>query len=188
MADNRVEALKATVAALDEANVPDELREVAFTAILSSYLGTTPPKPPDAFTPDDSEGGSDDDSALGKIAALLKADVSAIERVFDVDEDGVHILASRTTLASSKQEAQRQITYLVAAAERASGSEWTESKSVRAACDDRGVLDGNFSASVEALRGEGVRINGTGQAKKFKLNNVGVEKATEIVKEITGSS
>ncbi len=189
MADSEVEALKAALAVLDEADVPEDLREVAFNRLLDQYLGA--PRP---------QGGGGDTripvppistnqgSAIGKIATKLDIDQAVIEQVFDEDEDGVHLNISRFRLDNQKKTAAQEVARLVAAGRQASEQEeWTSLAVIGEVADSLDVKDSNFSKHMTAMKGDGLRIRGTGGQREAKVNAVGFEAASSIVRRVTES-
>ena len=88
------------------------------------------------------------------------------------------------------KEATSEVAYLVAAARQAAGlDERTASNTIKEMCDHLGVLSaGNFAATIDSLKGQGLTVTGTGSKKQLKLNGAGFEKAAEIVTRINGAS
>jgi len=92
------------------------------------------------------------------------------------------------SLSSKKQQAMREVAYLVAAGRQAIGlEEFTGWKTIRDTCENRGVLDSsNFGLAMGKLDGEGLRIKGKGAARELKINAAGYEKAGEIIIRMAG--
>jgi hypothetical protein len=97
-----VEALEAAVAAVKAAKVPKDLRVAAFNAAFygseAASAGaagpSTPPPPPPPPSGEQSNG-------VEKIAAKLELDGEVVGRVYDVDEDGVHLTVKPNSLSST---------------------------------------------------------------------------------------
>jgi hypothetical protein len=115
--EHLVEALRGAVQALSEAKVPDDLREIAFAKALDHLLGNAAPgrrvegsgEHPGAGGDDGSGGKSVDlGNPLGKIAAKFHVDVQTVERFFEVDDDGVHLLMPTRSLSSKKQQSMQR--------------------------------------------------------------------------------
>jgi hypothetical protein len=181
-----VESLSNAVAALDEAKVPKDLREVAFKAALaglnikSENGDETPLAVP---TPSGDAGGSADH--FGKIAKKLKVDAAAVERVFDFDDGDVHLLIGHTDLNSTRSEAQKEVALLVVAARQGAGLEdWTSTEEVRNAANDLGVYDKAFASRVETLKGGRMRMRGKGRSRELKMNQPGFEEAAALVSRL----
>ena len=125
---------------------------------------------------------------LGKIAAKFHVDVQTVERFFEVDDDGVHLLIPTRSLSSKKQQATQEVAYLVAAGRQAIGlEEFTGWKTIRDTCENRGVPDSsNFGLAMGKLDGDGLRIKGKGGCRELKINAAGYEKAGEIITRMAG--
>jgi hypothetical protein len=185
-----VAALEAAVAAVKAAKVPKDLRVAAFDAAFygskATPVGTAEtPEPPPAPSPPAGEQAD----GVKKIAAKLELDEEIVSRVYDVDEDGVHLTIKPNILSPTKKFAQQEVTYLLAAGRQAVGlEEWTPAKIVIEATHDRGVHDTNVSKAVTALDGDGFRFRGTKGKREMKISAVGFSKAAEIVTRLTEAS
>jgi hypothetical protein len=186
-----VEALEAAVAAVKAAKVPKDLRVAAFNAAFyDSTAASASSAPAGHKSPPASRPLSTDASGgVEKIAAKLELDSEVVSRVYDVDEDGVHLTIKPNSLSPTKKFAQQEVTYLLAAGRQAVGlEEWTPTKIVIEATHDRGVHDTNVSKAVTALEGDGFRFRGTKGKREMKISAVGFSKAAEIVKRFTEAS
>jgi hypothetical protein len=188
------EVLKEVLAALDAANVPDDLRAVAFAKAFDHTAGVSgaawTPGPPSS---EDSGGGGEkpanSGTAIARIADKLAVTEEQAAHVFDIDEDGVHLTVPHAAFDSKKRTAMQQVMRAVAAARQAIDlEEFTATKVLRAACEDRGVLDsGNFASALAGIDGDGVRVKGSGPSREIKLNAKGYAMAGEIVKQLSGT-
>lgn len=192
MADPVVDALKAAVAAVEEAGVPEDLREPAFRAVLASKGLTTGTKEAPGLTNEGQgpgEGSAHDGASdeLVRIGKKLKLPAELVGRIFEVEDQAVHLLVSRSDLDDKVITAQQEITLLVLAARQAAGvdAEMTAVEDVRAVLSDFGVLDRNFSSNIASLKGGQVRFSGSAQKRQFKVNQPGYEAAADIVKRLT---
>lgn len=164
--------LRDVLAALDEAKVPDDLREVAFakafdlTAGVPAASSTSP-----AATPPAGGGNADHGDPIGRIAAKLGIPPDQAGQVFDVDDDGPHLTVSPSAFDSKKRFAMQEIIRVVSAARQALElEEFTPTKELRRVCEDRGVLDSaNFSSALAGLDGDGMRLRLRGQTKRQGL-------------------
>jgi hypothetical protein len=187
-----VAALKEAVAAVDEAGVPDDLRELAFKAALASVGMGQPLKDsgnrPSVDSPKILDAGNGDADSLSRVSNKLGLDKDLVSQVFDVDEDGIHLTVRRGLLDDQQKVAQQEIAYLVVAARQAGGDEeWTPIGHVADVAHDRGVHDSNFARNVGTLDGEGLRFKGQRTKRELKMNQVGFEKASTIVNRIIES-
>lgn len=192
MADDVVEILKSAVSAVDEAGVPDDLREPAFSAVLAyrglgKLAGPTSPQPPidegiaaPPPTPDLTVG-------VGRIAQKLKLPAEQVGSVFEVDEDTVHLLVSSSSLDQKVKVAQQELTQLFVAGRQAGGVDegLTPVDAVREVLSDFGKLDRNFSSNIASLKGTLMRFSGSATKREFKMNQPGYEAVAEIVKRLT---
>ncbi len=176
--------LREAVGAVSAAKVPEAFREVAFAKGVDYLLhGASPAtragKPPPAKVVGAQHGSQ---GGVEPIAARLELDPGAIERVFEVDGDDVHLVVARKALPASKKGAVNEIAYLITAARQALGvDDVTTAATIRNVCEQFGVLDGNFAASVGDIGGQGIRISGSGSSRTFKINKAGYEQAAVIV-------
>jgi hypothetical protein len=176
-------SLRAALAALDEAGVPDELREIAFGRALDATLGGFQGSVPSGRLEQPGAGGAGiesprGDGSLSGLAQRLGIELAAAEAIYDVDEEGLHLVIAPSKLDTSVTAAMEQIARLVVAGRQAVGvdDEWTPIGVVRAACENRGRYSrGNFSTYVSKLDGDGFRIRGTGTSREFKANAAGFE-------------
>lgn len=192
------ERLRAAVAAVEAANVPSDLREAAFTRTLDVLLGDSPE--PISLDRDSegrdraghgtrrSGGEQDGEPGLDALARRLQIDRRAAEAIYDVDDDGLHIVISPTRLADSVRAATDQIARLVVVGRKAAGldSEWTSVEEIRRACNDRGKYDSpNFSRVVQGLDGDGFRIRGSRTKRELRANAVGFEQTRQLIEQLT---
>jgi hypothetical protein len=195
MTDGIVDALKRAVAAVEEAGVPEDLREEAFRAALASEGLQPAPAASGAVGKGDSspvgEGPpSDASEPLQKIAKKLKLDPALVGRIFEIDGDTVHLLVSTSDLDSKASVSQQEITLLVIAARQAAGldDELTHVKEVREIAKEFGVFDSNFSGNITPLKGSRIRFTGSAATRQFKMNQPGFEAAAAIVKRLAEQS
>jgi hypothetical protein len=186
-----VESLRSAVAAVEEANVPEDLRVAAFTAALAGLPGAPRSETKDAGK---QQGRStvpiiDTADGVDLIAAKLGVSLAQAATVYDVDDDGVHLTIKRSALNATKKLAQQEVTYLVVAGRQAVGlDEWTSTRLAIQVTHDRGVHDTNVSKAISALDGDGLRFRGSGGQREMKMNAVGFSKATEILKRLAEES
>ena len=185
-----VKLLRDAVAAVDEANVPSDLRASALRIAADRLAGDAPTSAGSRIKPTAPKASSSfantTTEPLDKIAGKLGLDVANVARVFEVDENGVHLLVARRALNSSKLIAMQEVAQLVIGARQALGEEWTPVNDVRLVADDRGVLNTpNWAAAVKELDGAGFRFRGSSHAREVKINQVGYEAAGLLVTRLT---
>jgi hypothetical protein len=120
------------------------------------------------------------------LAGSLKLSSDVVSQVFDIDDEGVHLVIQRSQLDGTKKTAQQEVAFLILAARRAVlGEEWTPIKVIADLAQEMGVHDSNFSKGISAIKGDGVRIRGVKSKRELKINQVGIENAAKIVTRIT---
>jgi hypothetical protein len=185
-----VSALQDAVAAVEAAGVPEDLRPAAFSKVFEHIAGGGPSASQGRGARGGAEAGDiERGDAVGRIATRLGLEAEVVSRVFDVDDEGVHLTVPRSALDDSKRTAMREVARLISAARQAAGvdDEYTPLATIREACDDRGVLNSpNFAAAMQALDGDGMRFRGASGSREVKVNTAGYEKAADIVRRIAG--
>lgn len=181
------DVLRAVVGAINDAEITEDLREIAFAKSFDFLTADAPaqtgrkslvPKDPKRDDPQPESDG------IAAIARKLKLEGDAVARVFDIDDDGVHLTVAHSALATQRKTAMQEVARLISAGRQGAGidEEWTSIDAVRAACDNLGVLDaGNFAAAITKIGGAGVRIRGAGRKRELKVNAAGYESARELV-------
>jgi hypothetical protein len=191
--------LRAAVQAVEAAGVPDDLREIAFARALDATLGpATPYVAPAVASAHPADGPSPTsqphapttaDRPLATLARKLGIEEATAARVYDLDDDGLHLVAGPARFDSRVTAAMEQIARLVVAGRQAAGldEEWTSADQIRVACEDRGrYSDSNFATYVKRLDGDGFRIRGNGRNREFKANAIGFEHTGELVAQLAG--
>ncbi len=190
--------LRAAVEAVEAAEVPRDLREIAFTRALDATLGSVAP-PSDAPPAQQGDGAPSaseqkgasvvSGSPMAKLAEGLGIDPALATQVYDIDEDGLHVALAPSKFSDKVTQAMEEIARLVVAGRQAAGldAEWTSFNDVRAVCENRGRFSsGNFSACVSRLDGDGFRVRGTGRKKEAKANATGLEKTGQLIVQLAG--
>jgi hypothetical protein len=179
--------LRDALTAVQDAGVPDELRHTALALAYLDLKANRGRDPEDANAAAGSQSGGGAGPA-NRLAAKLGVARDTVDRVYDFDDDGPHLVVSRRALSSSKAAAMRQVGQLVVAARQGAAIEaWTQIGVIRDECESRGVLDAtNFATEVRKLDGHGIRIRGKGSDRELKMNQAGYEAAHELVASLVG--
>jgi hypothetical protein len=174
---------------VNDADVHAEFRTAAFVLAyrdIQSSASTTNDLPAVRSSEIVARPGSTIDSqeanqTIDLIAARLHVPVTLIERVVDVDEDGVHLIVQRRWLDTGKRPAMRQIALLSVATRQAAGvEEWTPLNVVRETCQAFGAYLGNhFSEDLKAI--SALRLRGSGAAREAKATVATLEEAGELI-------
>jgi hypothetical protein len=170
-----------------EADLPEALRPAAFVLAFNALVEpSSSHRVAEAPPPRTGRDASPEAATnpLNAVAQALGIDASTAERVFDVDDEGVHIIVPRRQLESGKRPATRQLALLVIAGRQSAGlEEWTPVSVVRAVCEHYGVYDsGNFATDVRSV--EGVRVRGQGARRELKVTVTAFEAAGELVRAL----
>lgn len=192
--DTVKEILAAALAAVNDANVPNELRPLAFEKavdLLAGIPAPIPPSPPVASRESglgdgDGGGAATEDERLATIARKTGVDVSKLPYVYDLDEDDVTILLKRSALGAGDAAATRELALLYTAARQAASYDAQTSMGlVRAQVENMGVYDPkNFTTHLKNI--DGVTIKGSGKARELKVSQHGFEEAGKLITRLTG--
>jgi hypothetical protein len=173
---NVVDRLRKAEAAVDAAELATDLRGAGF--VLAFWASADGPET-DSPRPVTGVG------RLPDLAARLRVEPAMLERIFDIDAEGVVLIVPRRALGGSKTTAVTEAAHLIVAARQGLGQEeWTATEVVRAACDQLGILDGNFGRAIQQLHGEGFRIRGNGAKRELKMNATGYEVTTILIQSL----
>ncbi len=178
-----VRLLKAGLEAVEEAEVPSELKPIAYRHALEVLGGTASMPTPEAPRPSEDAGG--ETALLTAIAKRLKLDLDVVTHVFEEEGDQVHLIVTRAKLpnGNSKAASMRDVALLVTAGRQAAAIEdYTAAALVRQECEELGVLDGpNFSTELGRL---GMRARGGPKSKEVHASRHQLEQAAELVSQI----
>ncbi len=183
--------LKSAIKAVAEAEVPDDLREVAFAKAIDLLAGPDSGSITAAGTrasagpaPTTAEIAG---SPMDQIAARLGMSSEAVREVFSEDDGLIDIAVSPRKLDSAKKEASKQIALLLASGRQAAGVEdWTGFDVIRGKCEEFRKLDSsNFAKAVTEMDDE-FSFQGSGKNRSVKVSRQGWLKAADLVKQLTG--
>ncbi|MBV9311807.1 MAG: hypothetical protein JOZ73_13330 [Solirubrobacterales bacterium] len=190
------EKLKEAAAAVDAADLPEDLRAVGFQRALDAVGLTAEPGSPQPESPaadlpgrGPGRGPAETDGLIARMSARLGIEVAVLSEIYeDVDGQlrliiGPAMLPDRTRKAA----AMRHVALLVAVGRQASGlEEYTALRIVRGECEDLGVLDStNFATEVGKL---GFRLQGGRNAREAKANRRHFEEASALIRSIAEAS
>lgn len=184
------EKLRAAVEAIEAADVPDDLREVAFSRALDLLAGVQVPVPvkgdePVGGTVHDEPPSGELPEVLERIAAELDVPAAAIERVYRVDGEKLDLEVPPSALPDSDAGAARQIALLIAAGRQLGGldEKWTDIDEIRDVCVEYSRYDvNNFATSLKRLRDE-LRFGDEG----VRITRPGKERAQDLVRRLGGA-
>lgn len=185
------DVLAKALAAVEEAGVPEDLRELAFAKALDLYAGTTsfparggqqretplPPKP---------NGGPGTAEGLAKVAQSLNVPQEEIENYFSEDSEGeLTFVGDPRPLGKDTSSQARAVSLLLGYARQVGGydSQGTPRKILRAACDSLGIVDSNYSKLFDKKK-EWFTTSGSGQNVTVKVKPAGRTAAEEMMGEL----
>ena len=191
------ELLVSALDAVNEAKIPEGLREIAFSkaidVLAGQQIGTSRAAagaPAGAAAGGNAPVTGSKASQMEALSTRLNIDAETLRDVFHVRDDGeIELIFPAGKVDRKLTTGTKQIALLVAAARQASGLEdWTSLGNIRTWCEHYKRLDGpNFATSVKQMD-DVFTFRGTGQKREVRMARPGWEKATELVKSIVGAS
>jgi hypothetical protein len=179
--------LTTTMGHLEKAEVPTELRPVAFAKVFDLLAGVPGAASARNAGGDDSGDGGGG-APLEEIARKLNLDVSVVERVYAFENDDLELVVSPKRVKVAKAQATADIALLVTAGRQATGLDdgWTDVDAVRKACENYKRYDSsNFAGTIKSLNDDVMRVRGTGRDRKLGMTNPAWAKATALVESLT---
>jgi hypothetical protein len=185
-----VDLLRKAAEAVERADVPQDLRGIAYSRALDR-LGAAAPAGRNGSPARNGVAAAPDAVCreIERIARWMGVDAERVARVVEVDGDGLHLTVPRSALAPVKLVAMQEVARLVSAGRQAAGldDEYTQLATIRDACDSRGVLDRNFSSAMQRLDGDGMRFRGPSRGREVKVDPAGYEAAGALVRRLTSA-
>ncbi len=197
------EALKQAWDSVLAANLPENVRVVAFTEAIRLHAGTAavapltavrrPPKPVGASGQTTVTVGDDDvtiteDEMYQKVVEQTGVDLALLERVVHLDDDGPRISIAGLKLGRSNSERARAVAKVITIV-RGFGLDENETplEVIRDECERLKVYDiANFSTHMKAL--DGFVINGTGSGRRLRPKGPGIAGFASLVEKIVGDA
>jgi hypothetical protein len=187
------EILREAATAVAAADVPEDLRSVAFgkavdlivEAPTASDTGTKVGQRPRRQQPEAGSKGN----PLEMISGRFGTEIEVIDEAYEVEEGVPQLTIPRSKLANAKKAATQQIALLVAAARQATEVEdWTQSKMTRESVERYGKYNSpNFAAAISELEDD-LSFSGKGQSRKVKVRRQGFKNAGTLVEQLLGKS
>lgn len=178
------------VKSVADANVPDELKTIAFEKAITLFAGSVAPV---AAFPSSvgaaaglaaaQPGGG---SALDRLANRLRLGRDVVEAVYTENGDTLAVTVGPDRLAKAKSTAAREIALLVAAAHQSKSDEPTTSDEIRKEAEQYDRYDGpNFASTLADMKGTFL-IAGTPRARTYYLTKPGWAAATTLIAKLGG--
>lgn len=184
-ADAIAQRLTAALKAVEQAEVPSDLRDVAFAHALD-LLNTSSGEPTGRNYSALSSGG-EENGLLVEIAERVGVDFQVVSGIFEQKDDQIHLVVGRAQLPNrdSRAASMRDVALLVVTGRQGAGLEdYTPTSLIRRECEEIGVLDSsNFSVEVARL---GMRARGGPKSREVHASRHQLEVAGELMVRITG--
>lgn len=179
------EVLKAAAREVDEADIPDDLRVVAFSKAIDLLTATGPVhgmRAGDGAQAKSASMDSGDDELLRKIASKLGLDIEVVSEAYYFEDGELQLNIPAVRLDSRKAPAMKQLALLVAAGRQAAGlDDATPFGVIREVCDQYGRLDGpNFAGTIKQMNDVFI-FKGSGQKQMVRMTRPGWERASDSV-------
>jgi len=192
--ETRIEQiLREAAAAVAAADVPEDLRSVAFGKAVDLIVGVptasgTGTKVEQRPRREPQKAGSSSDP-LEMISGKFETQIEVIDEAFEIEDGVPQLTIPRSKLANAKNAATKQVALLVAAARQAADVEdWTESTTIRESVERYGKYNRpNFAAAISELEDD-FSFSGKGQSRRVKLRRDGFKNAGTLVKQLLGKS
>jgi hypothetical protein len=202
--DNISAVLQATLK--DVADVPDPLKEVAFTKVFDLRAGTAPAAaPPSGQTPQQpapqqqaplqqgdasGEAASGDPLAAIAVKAGTTRDIAAEVFEVAVKNGEVRLIVPTGKLPTQTAAATKEIALAIAGARQAAGiDEWTSWGTVRDVCQEfKRLDDGNFAKTIRSMEDEFNFRKESARKTMVKVSRPGWEAFGVLVKRLGGDT
>jgi len=187
------EILREAAAAVAAADIPEDLRSVAFGKAVDLIVGVPSMSQVDTTAEHRSGRQQREEGSMGTPLAMIsrkfETEIEVIAEAFEVEDGVPQLTIPRSKLATSKKAATKQIALLVAAARQAAEVEdWTESKTLRESADAYGKYNSpNFAAAISELEDD-FSFSGKGRTRRVKVRRDGFKTAGALVKQLVGKN
>jgi hypothetical protein len=184
------EIIRDAVKAVEDADVPDDLRAAAFDWAVKLLTD-------EVTSQSDSSGGpgTEVERASAQPAGPLAAAASRLgvpraifDDVFHSDGDSIGVGLAASRFDKTRSGGTRQLALLIAAARQAAGlEEWTPTTAIREVCRDYGKFDSANFASTLRTMGDVFNFRGRGHQLEVRLTRPGYERAAQLIQELAGA-
>lgn len=172
--------------AVEGSGIAEEYRVVAFSKVLdllTRQQRDVPARTSNGVGPLPEDGKS----ILSTLARNLHLENEIIAEIYDEADGDLHLIIAPSILEKANASATKQIALLVAAGRQAGGVEdWTLVSTIRAWCADFGRLDSANFAKTIASMGDVFGFRGDSQKKVVRVNKVGIENTTDLIRKLKG--
>lgn len=188
--------LAEAIAAVSAADVPDDLKEAAFSKAVDVIMARRTAETPvrmetatatPAAAPAVARTAPAAGDLVGTIAARLRLDREVVGEVFDETDGRIDVIVPPRKLAAGKSPATKQLALLIAAARQAAEiEEWTDADEIRRFVEDFKRYDqANFASSLKEMD-DIFRLKQSGRKITLKLSRPGWDRAVELITKLSG--
>lgn len=183
------EILRAARDVVATAEIPEELREVAFAKavdLLSAQSVQTgnvlQGKMPLG------NGARVSGHSLATVSRKLGLEASTLENVYDLTDDDVTVVIPRSRFPEQKGPATKLLALLLAAGRQSAGYDdgWTPTDVIRRQCSDFGIFDGSHFAEYIGQMDDVFVHRGKGLRREVKVTQTGYEVAARDIRRLLG--
>lgn len=180
-----LDSLRAARETVDEAEIPDDLKEAAFSRAFDAFLGASVPSAEPGGELQSLGPSGESTTALASIGRRLALDEATISDVYHLDDGEIAIGIAPSRFDRLKSAGTKQIALLLAAGRQATGvEEWTPVGVVRDVTRDYGRFDpSNFAATIKGM-GDVFNFRGRGRDIEVRVTRPGFERARELIREL----
>jgi hypothetical protein len=183
--------------AVDEANIPEPLRQAAFEKAVdllaaSSGASAAIPLQQSGYAsplqhPGQQQPIVDDGTLMSKVGAKLKIGRETLGEVLDERDGKFDVIVPPGMLATGKAPGMKQLALIVAAARQgAELDDFTDVDHIRHFATEFNKYDSaNFATDLRDLQDE-LRFRKDGRKLSVKLTRVGWERATALIRQLGG--
>jgi hypothetical protein len=181
------EVLKKAAAAVEAADIPDELKVSAFEKAVDLYAGHTRASANVVEEMPTASPSADD--PLGRICARLNLSLEVVGDVFFIDDQGeVGVGVASSAIDGRKAGGTKELALLRTGSRQLSGEEeWTSFDRIRALVTDYGRYDdSNFATTIQEM-GDSFQIRGGRRSRQVRLKRPGIEALARLVSRLAGA-
>ena len=190
------QVVKEAWANVNEADLPESMKEAAFREVLRSMLaGAEPVGKPRYLAPkmsikpegDPDRTEIDEAEMVNAVCHATGADADKLERLVMVDDGVIKLVPPGKDLGKSNAEATRvvaQILTIVGAC--GLDRKDTEFEVIRKECDRLRVYDSKNFASNHLKKIDGFVVKGTGSGRRLEPKSVGIRAFSDLVEKLVG--